>query len=49
MALLSGGNPKIAKGDGDAPVQAYRGGSDSSLTGLIFEQRKLGSAAIMPA
>jgi len=23
MALLSGGNPKIAKGDGDAPVQAY--------------------------
>ena len=21
--LLSGGNPKIAKGDGDAPVQAY--------------------------
>ena len=23
MALLSGGNPQIAKGDGDAPVQAY--------------------------
>jgi len=23
MALLSGGNPRIAKGDGDAPVQAY--------------------------
>ena len=22
-ALLSGGNPQIAKGDGDAPVQAY--------------------------
>ncbi len=22
-ALLAGGNPKIAKGDGDAPVQAY--------------------------
>jgi hypothetical protein len=21
--LLSGGNPQIAKGDGDAPVQAY--------------------------
>ncbi len=21
--LLSGGNPRIAKGDGDAPVQAY--------------------------
>ena len=23
VVLLSGGNPKIAKGDGDAPVQAY--------------------------
>jgi hypothetical protein len=23
VALLSGGNPQIAKGDGDAPVQAY--------------------------
>ena len=23
LKLLSGGNPKIAKGDGDAPVQAY--------------------------
>ena len=23
MKLLSGGNPQIAKGDGDAPVQAY--------------------------
>ena len=23
MALLSGGNPQIAKADGDAPVQAY--------------------------
>ena len=23
VALLSGGNPRIAKGDGDAPVQAY--------------------------
>jgi hypothetical protein len=23
MVLLSGGNPQIAKGDGDAPVQAY--------------------------
>ena len=22
-ALLAGGNPQIAKGDGDAPVQAY--------------------------
>src|ERR1700739_1879311 len=22
-ALLAGGNPRIAKGDGDAPVQAY--------------------------
>ena len=24
--LLSGGNPQIAKGDGDAPVQAYLAG-----------------------
>src|SRR5689334_8562101 len=23
VVLLSGGNPQIAKGDGDAPVQAY--------------------------
>jgi len=23
MVVLSGGNPRIAKGDGDAPVQAY--------------------------
>src|SRR5215510_10891243 len=23
VALLAGGNPQIAKGDGDAPVQAY--------------------------
>ena len=23
VKLLSGGNPQIAKGDGDAPVQAY--------------------------
>ena len=23
MVLLSGGNPRIAKADGDAPVQAY--------------------------
>ena len=23
MKLLSGGNPQVAKGDGDAPVQAY--------------------------
>ena len=23
VTLLSGGNPQIAKGDGDAPVQAY--------------------------
>lgn len=23
FVLLSGGNPQIAKGDGDAPVQAY--------------------------
>ena len=23
VILLSGGNPQIAKGDGDAPVQAY--------------------------
>ncbi len=25
QAVLSGGNPRIAKGDGDAPVQAYLG------------------------
>lgn len=25
-AVLSGGNPRIAKGDGDAPVQAYIAG-----------------------
>ncbi len=26
--LLSGGNPQIAKGDGDGPVQAYIAGVD---------------------
>ena len=35
VKLLSGGNPQIAKGDGDAPVQAY-------IAGLSGWQRDVG-------
>ena len=32
--LLSGGNPQIAKADGDAPVQAYIAAMDGALAGF---------------
>ncbi len=49
--LLSGGNPQIAKGDGDAPVQAYIAAMpgwksevgrrlDALITGAVPEVRK---------
>jgi hypothetical protein len=34
VVLLSGGNPQIAKGDGDAPVQAYIAGMPGWKSGL---------------
>src|SRR3546814_12612120 len=37
--LLSGGNPQIAKGDGDAPVQAYIARS---------EERRVGKECVSP-
>ena len=36
--LLSGGNPQIAKGDGDAPVQAYIAGGPPAGLGRAGRQ-----------
>ena len=38
VVLLSGGNPQIAKGDGDAPVQKY-------IAAMPGWKRKVGQAS----
>src|SRR5258708_35488608 len=53
VVLLSGGNPQIAKADGDAPVQAYiaampgwKRGIGKRLHGLILRNRPNGRRAV---